>query len=105
MKLPKEIQNILEKYEVLRNKDFVYSDMLWSIIARNLSLRMLKKLTIKELYRKINRLFVMLFNARKTKDKVIYYLNPKIGINSIKRPEWQENRKRSFNKKRNYTHS
>ena len=91
-----EIQAILEKYETLRNQSFVYSDALWNVITNNLSPNMLKKLTLKGLYRKINRLIVMLFNVRKTKGKVAYYSKPKVDIEAINRPQWQEIKKRNF---------
>ena len=95
----KEIQIILEKYEKLRNKSFVYSDILWAIVVNNLSPRRLKKLSLKELYRKINRFIVMIFNLKNTSDKVAYYTKPKVDIESIVRPQWQQFKKRSFSRK------
>jgi len=96
---PNEIQIILQKYEDLRNQSFVYSDALWSIIVSNLSIRLLRRLTLREFFRKFKRLIVMLSNISKAKNKVLYYSNPKVDIESIERPEWQGRSKRNFHKK------
>lgn len=100
-----DISDILEKYDQLKNEFFVYNDGLIKIILENLRLRMLRKLTLKKLFKKIVRFFIMLSNIRVTKDKVNYYQRPNISMESIDRPEWESVNKRDFNAERKKTHS
>ena len=83
-----EIQKILNKYEQLKNYEFVYSDSLWRAISGNLTPNMIKKLTPKKIYHKAKRFSIMLSNILRTKEKIRYYYNPDIDIKNIKRPEW-----------------
>jgi anaerobic magnesium-protoporphyrin IX monomethyl ester cyclase len=89
-----EIQDILEKFEHIKETEFVYPDGFLDIIMMNLKLNMLRKLTLPKLLHKMGKFMVMLAHLGSTRKKIHSINHSKVDIDAIPRPEWVEHRKR-----------
>ncbi len=82
-----EISRILERFEAIKERHFVYTDGLRKIILGNFQFHRLKKYHFTDYVRKVRRLFVMLKNINKSSNKVKHFENIEVDTNILKRPD------------------